>query len=147
MRASGHAALLLIVPGGRGGLDRYALARAGTRVCRVRLTPLARVFQRAVLGDTSPAAAARGPAFEGIKSAGRARVRATGNLELVLHGPDGYTPFREEAVRAGSAPAVQLAGSSMAATMLPLRRAGPPAPSAWADAYEPSKIRVKASAS
>jgi RNA polymerase sigma-70 factor (ECF subfamily) len=45
------------------------------------------------------------------------------------------------------APARQPTGSSMAATRSGLRRAGPPAPSAWADAYEPSKIRVRASVS
>ena len=73
----------------------------------------------------------------------------TGTRELVLRDPDGYEPrFLEKRLGGrGSAPAVQPAGSSMAAMMSPLRRAGPPAPSAWADAYEPSKIRVKASAS
>jgi hypothetical protein len=42
-----------------------ARSRWNAGVSCVRLTPLARVFQRAVLGDSSPSAAARGPAFEG----------------------------------------------------------------------------------
>jgi hypothetical protein len=53
---------------------------------------LAGRFSVRVLGDTSRSAAARGLRSKGITPVGEPEFGSTGNRELVLGDPDGYTP-------------------------------------------------------